>query len=96
MENPNVVFEALSPSTARVDRIDKAREYQATPSVQHYVMLEQDAAQAVVYSRKGEDWTNHILVGDSTLSLAAIGLAFPLAEIYEGLTFAEEGEREAD
>ena len=41
VRNPVVVFEVLSPSAAAVDRIVKAREYQATPSVQRYVMLEQ-------------------------------------------------------
>ena len=40
--DPVIVFEVLSPSTGRDDRIVKAREYQATPSVQRYVMLEQD------------------------------------------------------
>ena len=39
--------EVLSPSTGRDDRIVKAREYQATPSVQRYVMLEQDARRRV-------------------------------------------------
>ena len=41
VRNPVVIFEVLSPSTAAKDRIVKAREYQATPSVQRYVMLEQ-------------------------------------------------------
>ena len=84
---PAVVFEALSPSTTRTDRIDKAREYQATPSVQHYVMLEQDAAQAVSTARR-QAWTHDILVADSTLALPALDLAFPLAELYEGIEFA--------
>ena len=42
VRNPVVIFEVLSPSTAAADRIVKAREYQATPSVQRYVMLEQE------------------------------------------------------
>jgi Uma2 family endonuclease len=86
-ENPTVVFEVLSPSTAKTDRIEKAREYEATPSVQHYVMLEQDAAQAVVYRRDGDRWTHDILLADSALALPAIGLEFPLAELYEGIAF---------
>ena len=45
--DPVIVFEVLSPSTGRDDRIVKAREYQATPSVQRYVMLEQDARRRV-------------------------------------------------
>src|SRR5689334_9098498 len=41
--DPVVIFEILSESTARTDHIDKNAEYGATPSVQRYVMLEQDS-----------------------------------------------------
>ena len=50
---PVVVFEVLSPSTSRTDRIEKLREYQATPSIQRYVILEQDSIAAMVFSRHG-------------------------------------------
>jgi len=85
--DPVVVFEVLSPSTAREDRIVKAREYQATPSVQRYVMLEQDGVSATVYARSGETWTHEILVADSILALPEIEVEFPLAELYEGIVF---------
>ncbi len=87
VENPTIVFEALSPSTTRTDRIEKAREYQATPSVQRYIMLEQDSIAAVVYARAAGSWTHDILVAGSPLVLPEIGLTFPLAELYEGLDF---------
>jgi Uma2 family endonuclease len=92
--DPVVVFEVLSPSTAGNDRIAKAREYQATPSVQRYVMLEQDGVSATVYARSGETWTHEILIADSMLSLPEIGVSLPLAELYEGIVF--ETERDAD
>jgi len=85
--DPVVVFEVLSPSTAGNDRIVKALEYQATTSVQRYVMLEQDAVGATVYARAGEAWTHEILVADSILALPEIGVSLPLAELYEGLVF---------
>jgi Uma2 family endonuclease len=92
--DPIVVFEVLSPSTAGNDRIVKAREYQATPSVQRYVMLEQDGVSATVYARSGETWTHEILIADSILSLPEIGVELPLAELYEGIVF--ETEQDAD
>jgi Uma2 family endonuclease len=92
--DPVVVFEVLSPSTAGNDRIVKAREYQATPSVQRYVMLEQDAVGATVYARSGNAWTHEILVADSILALPEIGVSLPLAELYEGLVF--EAEQDGD
>ena len=85
--DPVVIFEVLSPSTAASDRIVKAREYQATPSVQRYVMLEQDRMGATVYARSGAGWTFEILVVDSTLVLPEIGIELPLAELYEGIVF---------
>jgi Uma2 family endonuclease len=88
--DPVVVFEVLSPSTTRNDRIVKAREYQATPSVQRYVMLEQDGVNAVVYARSGDTWTHEILVADSILALPEIGVSLPLAELYEGIVFEAE------
>jgi Uma2 family endonuclease len=94
VHDPVVVFEVLSPSTTRNDRIVKACEYQATPSVKRYVMLEQDGVSATVYARSGETWTHEILVGDSVLSLPEIGVELPLAELYEGIVF--EAEQEAD
>jgi Uma2 family endonuclease len=87
VHDPVVVFEVLSSSTTRSDRIVKAREYQATPSVQRYVMLEQDGVNATVYARSGGTWTHEILVADSILSLPEIGVELPLAELYDGIVF---------
>ena len=92
--DPVIVFEVLSPSTAGNDRIAKAREYQATPSVQRYVMLEQDAVGATVYARSGDAWTHEILVANSILALPEIGVSLPLAELYEGVVF--EAEQDGD
>jgi len=88
--DPVIVFEVLSPSTTRDDRIVKAREYQATPSVQRYVMLEQDAVGATVYARSGNAWTHEILVADSILALPEIEVELPLAELYEGIVFESQ------
>jgi Uma2 family endonuclease len=87
VHDPVVVFEVLSPSTTRNDRIVKAREYQATPSVKRYVMLEQDGVSATVYARSGGTWTHEILIADSILSLPEIGVELPLADLYEGIVF---------
>ena len=64
------------------------------PSVQRYVMLEQDGVSATVYARSGETWTHEILIADSILSLPEIGVSLPLAELYEGIVF--ETEQDAD
>jgi Uma2 family endonuclease len=87
VHDPVVIFEVLSPSTAAKDRIVKAREYQATPSVKRYVMLEQDRIGATVHVRAQDGWSVLVLKDDDTLDMPEIGLAIPLAEFYEGLAF---------
>jgi len=86
---PVVVFEILSPSTASVDSIIKNQEYRDTPSIRHYVMLQQDTIGAMVFSREANDWVGHVLSGNVTIPLPAIGIELPLTELYEGVTFAE-------
>ncbi len=85
VQDPVVIFEVLSPSTASKDRIVKSREYQATPSVQRYVMLEQDRIAATVYVRVDGDWQVNVLLEDAILSMPEIGVEVPLADFYEGL-----------
>ena len=87
VRNPIVIFEVLSPSTAAKDRIVKAREYHATPSVKRYVLLEQDLIGATVHVRAQDGWRVLVLKDDDTLDMPEIGLAIPLAEFYEGLAF---------
>jgi Uma2 family endonuclease len=85
VRDPVVIFEVLSPSTSGTDRIVKNREYAATPSVQRYVMLEQDRVAATVYARAGDDWVGHLLLDDAMLAMPEIGIEVALAELYEGV-----------
>ncbi len=87
--DPAAVFEILSESTAHVDRFAKAREYWGTPSIQHYVMIEQDRVGAVILSRGADTWTREAIDGGGNLDLPAIGVTLNLADLYDGLTFAE-------
>ncbi len=79
---PVVVFEILSPTTSRTDRITKAREYGATPSIQRYVILEQAAQAVTVFSRMNGIWASIVLEGDVELAMPEIGISVPLAELY--------------
>jgi len=82
IRDPVVVFEVLSPGTSRIDRIEKLREYQATPSIQRYVILEPDSIAATVFTRRGEDWIGSALITGDTLVMPEIDVAIPLSEIY--------------
>ena len=81
--DPVVVIEVLSDGNADDDRITKNQEYSMVESVQHYVMLEQSRPAATVFSRSGDDWIGHLLVGEgAVLRLPAIEAEIPLRELY--------------
>lgn len=80
VHEPVIVFEVLSPSTQRSDRIVKLRGYQATPSIWHYVMLEQGRIAATVVSRRGEDWLIRVLLDGDVLAMPEIGVEIPVDE----------------
>ncbi len=82
---PVVIFEILSESTAKADRTTKLVEYQSLPSVQHYILLEQDQALATVITRVGTDWNIKLVNAAGALSMPEIDVEIPMAELYEGL-----------
>ena len=91
--DPVVVFEVLSPSTASVDHFVKNQEYRDTPSIQRYVILEQDFVGATVFARAGDDWVGHVVGADAVLTMPEISIDIPLAELYEGVEFGAAEQR---
>ena len=78
--------------TSRTDRIEKLREYQATQSIQRYVILEQDSIAATVFSRMGADWIARALTDGDVLQMPEIGIELRLSEIYADVAFGDTGE----
>ena len=95
VENPVAVFEVVSETSARTDRIEKLREYQATGSIQRYVILEQTSIAATVFARVGDLWTASALTENDTLAMPEIGLELPLAECYVGLELSARNNAQA-
>lgn len=51
-EEPILVVEVVSPSTRQTDRREKLRVYQHIPSVQEYIIIEQDKIQVEIHRRQ--------------------------------------------
>lgn len=85
--NPVVIFEVLSESTAKIDRMTKMTEYRSLPSVRRYVLLEQDEAAAMVITRTETGWSLETLDAQGTLAMPEIGIEVAMAELYDGLNF---------
>ena len=97
IDGPVVVFEVLSKDSGRTDRIEKLRDYRETPSIRHYVILEQTSIAASVFGRGGEDenWVATVLTEGDVLQLPELGIELPLAECYAGLDFPPDAAPEA-
>ena len=82
-----VVFEVLSPTSDRTDRIDKVLEYRTVPSIRRYVILEHLDIGLTVFSRADgtADWTATALTADKTLDMPELGIAVPVQEFYKGV-----------
>ncbi len=92
VEGVVVVFEVLSPSTGRTDRIDKLREYQAVPSIRRYVILESRGVGLTVFERADgvHAWTASSLVDGDVLRMPEIGIEVPVDEFYERVEFRSD------
>jgi Uma2 family endonuclease len=83
--DPVVVLEVLSSSTSRTDLIAKNREFEATPSIRRYILLEQDAIADEVYARDSDRWVRSTIIGDGVLVMPEIDVEMPLAAAYADL-----------
>jgi Uma2 family endonuclease len=87
--DPIVVFEVVSRTSSRIDRVVKVREYAAAPSILRYVIVESATVGLTVLERQSGDqkWTVTTLMADDALSLPEIGIEIPVAELYEEVSF---------
>ena len=94
--SPVIVFEVVSPSSVRIDRIVKLREYQAVSTIRRYVIIEPDALAITVFSRdhEGETFRANGLAEDDILQLTEIGIEIPVATIYEGIVFDDKQDKD--
>jgi Uma2 family endonuclease len=90
VEMPIVVVEVLSESTAGRDHGRKRWGYQTIPSLQHYLLVDQNEPALEVASRADDgSWRSLIHRGlDARLRLDALGVEVGLAGIFARVTFA--------
>ncbi|MCX7110881.1 MAG: Uma2 family endonuclease [Proteobacteria bacterium] len=80
-ESPTILVEVLSKSTRRRDEKLKRMIYQTIPTLQEYVLIEQDFVDVEV-CRCSEGWvSNHFFLGDE-VTFESIALTVSVEEIY--------------
>ncbi len=86
--NPTVLVEVLSPSTATYDRGAKAEHFRRRASVTDVVLIDPEDRTIAHYHRLSADEWHLTTLREGELVLKAIGIAVPLAEVFEGLVTA--------
>jgi len=80
-EKPILIVEVLSKSTRQRDKTLKKMAYQSLPSLQEYVLIEQDFVDVEVCRRSAQWQSQHYLLGDEVW-FESIYFRLPIEEIY--------------
>lgn len=88
-EQPCLIVEIASESTARIDRREKFLAYREIPTLEDYLLVEQDAPGLTLFSRPSAWQPQTLGIGDA-LSLSSIGFTLAVADIYEGVELGGE------
>ena len=85
-EHPCLLVEVLSESTRGNDLREKLVAYSQIDTLQAYLVLEQDRAEAILFRRE-TDWLaeRYTALEDQLVFPCAGGITAPMAEIYAGL-----------
>jgi Uma2 family endonuclease len=90
---PVVIVEVLSRRTRRIDEGEKKDAYFTIPSLQTYLLVEQESPAVVAYRRTEQGFVPELYSGlEAVIPLSEIDIELPLAEIYEDVEFIPEEE----
>jgi Uma2 family endonuclease len=84
------IFEILSPETVYRDVYWKRTAYASIPSLTHYVVIAQDAADVTLFARDAGFAERRIQSLSETLDLPSLGVSLPLSEIYRDMDWPRE------
>jgi Uma2 family endonuclease len=80
--SPRIIVEVLSKSTRKMDHTVKREAYLQIPSLEEYILIEQDFVHVEV-ARRSDGWkSTHYFLGDD-VPFTAIDLTLSVEEIYE-------------
>ncbi len=82
-DSPSVILEVLSPTTRRIDEVQKYRDYITIPSLSTYILAEADTPFLTVHRRDGDTFRREIITGSGAiLELPEAGISIPLSDLY--------------
>jgi Uma2 family endonuclease len=85
IEEPSVLFEVLSESTARIDQGEKRTAYFTIPTLEAYVVVDSERREVTVWRRDGDRWNVQVSTAPETrLVFVSADCELTIREIYEG------------
>lgn len=81
---PLLIVEVLSKSTAFLDKTKKLMDYVTLPSLQEYAIVEQDTERVTVFHRL-ENWQANIYKKGDTVWFESLGLSMRMDDVYDGV-----------
>jgi Uma2 family endonuclease len=78
---PVIIIEVLSKSTRRFDQTDKRLRCQKIPSLEEYVLIEQDKGEIQVFSKKDQWQSFYYYLGDE-ITFSSLGVTVLVEDIY--------------
>ena len=92
-DEPAVVVEVVSRTTRRIDEGEKKDAYLTIPSLNAYLIVEQESPAVEVFRRTDQGFVREVFAGlDATIPLSEMEVELPLAELFEGVEFAPESD----
>ncbi len=80
-DSPKLIVEVLSKSTRRIDQTIKRTDYLSIPTLEEYILIEQDIVDIEVV-RRSQGWQpKHYYLGDE-FTLDSIGITLTVEDIY--------------
>lgn len=88
-EQPILIIEVVSPSTAQIDRREKLRAYQQMPSIHEYVIVEQEKISIEIHRRQENGgWITYFFTRtDEDFTLQSVDLTIRIDEVYRRVNF---------
>jgi Uma2 family endonuclease len=82
---PALLAEVTSDSTRKIDMVDKLIQYQKYPSLNYYLIVEQDKQEVIVVSRNADgNWQSETYnQPNAIINLPALEVQLSIKEIYE-------------
>ncbi len=92
-DEPRILVEVLSQATRRLDEGEKKDAYLTIPSLEVYLLVEQDLPAVVAFHRTEQGFVRDVYRSlEEIVPLPGIGIELPLSELYERVEFAPEPE----